>query len=551
MANFYRAIEDDQKYDDVCDIRRKVNRTNSNVLEAFSGLECHGKELYEWESSSKVYRDKFKKAKQCVQRRLTTMKRFSARSAANKTSRRKHIYPIQVAYAYGKDCLKKFATKKDQEKFRNSVNDLISKITETQPNISSYFEGSIEGSIRNRENAIVVQNILNREYYNDDRSKLIEIVREVGYNNLDEETRERYLSMLNEGFTRNTAEESDTDSESDSDTDSDTDNNNENNKRIKVIKKELKKRKAIPKSINTVKESVTFNITDLDALLQTNQFRITNEDKRKEMVKRIKEIAKLYADFLLLRTRLFLIEDIYKETFTNPDKLNVEVMSKISGLSGQPITKRTVKKEKIDAKYTDRLTAFNKRSKLGDNFLKLHSKLKEKFDEIAPTINSKLKTGDKQIDISLKGFYDKSLPTYLVNSVDRDLDSMNEADVNKYLNDRSELYGQRDAIRTINKEMIEMEQSMSNIQQRIQTLQRMLDNPGLASRKNVFESTKKRLEDLKTEEATLERVYLTKYNAKTNAIQDMLVELNKKYYNPYILQELLDEIIRMEAGSKK
>ncbi len=109
MADFYTAVENDQKYTDVCDIRKKSNRTNSNVFEAFSvGLECPGKELHEWESSSKQYRDKFKRAKQCVQRRLTTMKRFPARSTANKTSRKKHIYPIQVAYAYGKDCLNTF-----------------------------------------------------------------------------------------------------------------------------------------------------------------------------------------------------------------------------------------------------------------------------------------------------------------------------------------------------------------------------------------------------------------------------------------------------------
>ena len=68
---------------------------------------------------------------------------------------------------------------------------------------------------------------------------------------------------------------------------------------------------------------------NLNALLQSDKFKITNQDKRNEMIKRINEIAKLYGEYLLLRTRVFLIEDIYKETFTNPDRLNVEVMGKM------------------------------------------------------------------------------------------------------------------------------------------------------------------------------------------------------------------------------
>ena len=50
-------------------------------------------------------------------------------------------------------------------------------------------------------------------------------------------------------------------------------------------------------------------------------------------------------------------------------------------------------------------------------------------------------------------------------------------------------------------------------------------------------------------DADLAQGNIPKYNAKTDAIQDMLVELNKKYYNPYILQELLDEIIRLESDA--
>jgi hypothetical protein len=106
-SNFYIAYEDDAKYKDVCDYDKSKNTTNKDIIDAFSGLECPGTELHEWESDYDKYRKKFKKGKQCLQRRLTTMKKYPARSATNKESRKKHIYPITVAYSYAKDCLKK------------------------------------------------------------------------------------------------------------------------------------------------------------------------------------------------------------------------------------------------------------------------------------------------------------------------------------------------------------------------------------------------------------------------------------------------------------
>jgi hypothetical protein len=556
MADFYEAVEDEQKYTDVCDIRKKANRTNSNVFEAFSGLECPGKELHEWESSSKAYRDKFKKAKQCVQRRLTTMKRFPARSVANKTSRQKHIYPIQVAYTYGKDCLKKFATKKEQSAFEKSVNGLISKIAESQPNVANYFdEGSIEKSIRSRSDIDYVRAILDREYYDNEQLMIIDKMRNIGYNKLDNSDKELFLSILNEGFSRRNNMTENNLNNSDSDSDSDEDSDEESNNNIstsainysKSIRRNLKKRRQTTKKRNN-------NTINLNTLLQSDKFKITNDDKYDEMTKRIKEISKLYGDFLLVRTRVFLIEDTYKDAYLKPDILNTEVMDKLSGISGMALTKKTLKKGKINYKYTTQLELFNKRMRLGDNFLKLQKQLKGKLDEITNSIQTKLKSGNKNIDISLKSFYDDVLPTYLRNIVKKDISAINTNSKDKYKTDKSrleELYTDKSPIKIMNKEIAEMEDEMARNLQQQTVLQRMLDNPIFASRKNVIESTRMRLEDLKKTADKLDREYLVKYREKTELIESVLNELNAKYYNPYILLDLLNEVIRVESEGKK
>lgn len=550
MAEFYTAVENDQKYTDVCDIRKKANRTNTNVLEAFSGLECPGGELYEWESSSKVYRDKFKKAKQCVQRRLTTMKRFPARSTANKTSRKKHIYPIQVAYTYGKDCLKKFASKKDQAVFEKSVNGLISKISESQPNVTNYFnDGSIEESIKSRGDIEYVRAILDREYYDNDQLMIIDKMRNVGYNNLNNSDKELFLSILDEGFLRKNRtvnnlanENSDSDSDSDSESDENISTTVNYSKSIKTNLKKRRDSKKAPPKINTV-----------NALVLVDEFKITNDQKTKEMIKRVKDIAKLYGDFLLVRTRSFLIEDTYKDAYLKADVLNDEIMDKLSGMSGMSVSKKTLKKEKIDTKYATKLELFNKRMRLGDNFLKLQKQLKSKLDEITNSIQTKLKSGDKNIDTQLKSFYNDVLPVYLRNIVKKEISEINANSKDKYKADKlklEELYTDKSPIKIINREIPEIEREMAqNLQQQI-VLQRMLDNPLFASRKNVIETTRGRLEDLKKTGDRLDREYLAKYREKTELIEDVLNELNAKYYNPYILLDLLNEIIRVELEGK-
>ncbi len=154
MDEFYRAKEDDtQVYHRVCagDSDEIDEHTNASVAaapagmaRALSSLECKGETPSEWRKKRQEYVKKFTMAKKCLQRRLTTMKKYGATTSSEKTKRKEHIYPIQYAYAYGKGCLKKFASPAHQEAFKGSVNALIRTVsgTPSSANIKSYFSPS-------------------------------------------------------------------------------------------------------------------------------------------------------------------------------------------------------------------------------------------------------------------------------------------------------------------------------------------------------------------------------------------------------------------------
>lgn len=204
--SLFRVVFDDKKYTDVCQYVRPRNRQSNaeekrGVKDAFSGLQCKGDRVNEWnaESNKELYARTFKRAKECMQRRISTMKRFPARNANGKQARSRHIYPIELAYSYGKDCLKKFATKRQQDIFKNSTDALIDEISANNntKNVKSYFTPSIENSIRTRGTNAV--EILNKQYdYNAENWNLVNTVREAGnaWPSLPDETRVMYLSRF-------------------------------------------------------------------------------------------------------------------------------------------------------------------------------------------------------------------------------------------------------------------------------------------------------------------------------------------------------------------
>ena len=537
-SNFFKVEEDDSKYDDVCDIRKNKNRTPSDVIEAFSGLECPATELHEWESHSKQYKDKFKKAKQCIQRRISTMKRFPARTTTNKTSRKKHIYPIQVAYAYGQDCLKKFASKKDQDVFKKSVDSLIKEISKSQPNVQSYFEDGIENSILSRTNHI--SNILERKYYDPDRAALINKTRNVGYNMLNNDEKEQFFSIINEAISRNIKYKSEFNNNNESVSPSLLNNNKE--ELINIIKKEMKKRrKTKKKSITST--SYTVNMTNLNSILQSPKFKITNDYKRAEIIKRINEIIKMFKEKVLIDEKLYILEDIYYSTFERKNKLNMEILTKTAMI---PTTLKGIKQAGITAKNLDKFNAYQKRAKLGNDMFITHNKFREKLISLNDDILKKLNTGNSTIDASLNSFYINDLPQYILQEINNTISNLNDKDKIRLLSEKKDIYDIVSKIHKLNLSHIEYEKTLESNLLKQNKAQEMLLSPKIKSVPILIEKTKETLKTLKDDEIKLQKDVLHSYNDKTDAILEIYRQVNKKYDNPYIIKDRLETMIKRE-----
>ncbi len=125
----YEVQENNAPYVDVCKVGTSAkNRSEMDVLKAFSGLQCRGDSLDEWDSRKKFFKEKFTKGRQCLQRRITTMKYYGTNTENLRKTRRRHLFPIQVAYTYGRDCLRKFGTRADVGTFTRSVGDLFETV---------------------------------------------------------------------------------------------------------------------------------------------------------------------------------------------------------------------------------------------------------------------------------------------------------------------------------------------------------------------------------------------------------------------------------------
>jgi hypothetical protein len=286
----FRVQFDDDKYTDVCKYTRdKKGQTNAEekrgVKEAFSGLQCKGDRVNQWEaeSSKEVYRKTFKKAKECMQRRISTMKRFPARNLSGKQARIRHIYPIELAYSYGKDCLKRFATKEQQNLYRNSTNALIDEVSATNntKNVKSYFNPTIENSIRaKRSNAA---EILDKQYdYSPHNWNLINTVRSAGDNwaSLSNEQRTMYLSR----FYNTLAERPNV-------LEAIENANNENNKgpaAIETPKKRLRTLKRRAKRVPVSKPPPKVNNVFLTALEKDPEFQRRTEEEKLAFVETTK-----------------------------------------------------------------------------------------------------------------------------------------------------------------------------------------------------------------------------------------------------------------------
>jgi hypothetical protein len=357
-SDFFIAQEDTDSYDKTCDIRKKANRTNTNVIEAFSGLKCPGTKLHEWDFDKSDYISKFKKAKQCVQRRITKMREFPARTAANKTSRKKHIYPIQVAYAYGKDCLKKFATKSEQDAFKLSVDQLINKVSKTQKNIKGYFGKSIEDSIKTRPKNNSIRSILEESYYDKDKQDIIERARLIGYNALNNDAKERYQTIMNEGLPPNMNYKN----ENETNTETVINENLAILKPSKTLKRNFRKRhtaKRKPKSITAPK-----NIGNVNKALAEKRFEITTAAKREEIEAKKQELIKLYIEKSYIDQKMNMLKEVFNESTGKRNKINIEVYNAAMKMAGTKPSRKASKKAGISLSDLPKYEAADIRGKL-------------------------------------------------------------------------------------------------------------------------------------------------------------------------------------------
>jgi hypothetical protein len=176
--SLYEVVENNTSYKDVCD--RGSSSNAKKIRNAFSGLRCPAERLHEWNAQSKNYTKRFVRAKQCLQRRITRMKKFSAKTEQQKESRRKHIYPIEVAYTYGKNCARKIATQKNINDFTRSTNALIKHVSESQENITDIIPESLNAKIQANHRSLNA--IAKTPYYSPEQWNTINKYREGAIN---------------------------------------------------------------------------------------------------------------------------------------------------------------------------------------------------------------------------------------------------------------------------------------------------------------------------------------------------------------------------------
>jgi hypothetical protein len=153
-------------YENVC-----PDSTGSGLAIDYDNLRCKGERVPDWKRQKNAFKSKFNNARDCVQGRLMRMASYDSKTASNVAQRSSHIPPIQYAYTYAKDCLKKISDDpSDLTKFKDSAGGLLIHVATIKPDIvnSQAFGGTdIEASIM-RSNNNHLKQVLNKQYYSHD-----------------------------------------------------------------------------------------------------------------------------------------------------------------------------------------------------------------------------------------------------------------------------------------------------------------------------------------------------------------------------------------------
>lgn len=157
------------RYEEVC-----PRDNGGGVYEDYkSQLYCDGDDITSWRNNKNKFRSKYYQAKECALQRIERMKSYAATTPQEIRERRSHVFPIQTAYTFAKDCLRKIADSPvEMPYFSNEINNEINQAASQRPNIISpqvFGNRGIEQSIKHPD----LQQILNKTYYTPDAWNVI------------------------------------------------------------------------------------------------------------------------------------------------------------------------------------------------------------------------------------------------------------------------------------------------------------------------------------------------------------------------------------------
>lgn len=543
-------------YKEYCEVKNENTKkpTHTNVYESFSGLECPGDTLHNWDAYKLLYKKKFKKAKQCAQRRISTMKMFPAKTKENIEKRQSHIYPAQVAYAFAKNCSKKFATKKQRNAFENSFNKLIKSVATKQPNVQNYFGNSIENSILDYREQSRIRKLFDKQYYDNEQMNVINKYRELGYDNLSNVNKAAYESLRNQYNIRvNDNNEEVNNDEEENEEENEVDNEDEEKKEEEIkdktnntknTAKKNRRRGFKTKRKSKTKSIVVKNITDINTVLQTNDFEITENERRIEITKNIEEIIKLFRDKLILDEKATLLDSIYRESFERSNKLNLNVIKSLSLVQGIT-SKKALKSAALNDKLLIKSDLFSAKVKLSKDIDKTITSIDERVEKIIVKIEKILYTKNDSIAIPIQMFFAKKLTKFLLQLVNSEIKELSESDRLKSYAEMRNIYNLRDKIKKINEELFKAEFELEDNLIKQDKAKEMMASNRIKAVPTLLQKTKEKLQELKEKQATLDKSVINKYSDKINKIREITQYLSTKYDNPFILQSRLKYLISM------
>jgi hypothetical protein len=523
LNDFYKAKENNSKYDDVCNIRKKGERTNTNILNAFSGLECPGLELHNWNSKKKEYSEHFKKGKQCLQRRISTMKKFNAKTNKQKEARKKHMYPIQVAYAYAKNCTKKIASKKQQKNFENSVDTLIKKMGELKPDIKEYFGNSIEKSIRRRGESNSIKKILDKRYYSNEQINVINKVRRgETLNGMDKVL---YNSLFEQGFSYSPKPARVVEAVVGNNEEVEEEEEDKKVEEEQVVT--YKKQRNIKR--RTVKKPAE-NKRNINTILKEEGFEITNSEKVNALKLTLEKINDLFKQLYLVNIRYSLFVLISKNN-TYDDFIYKYVQKRLEEISH--LKKSNSKKLEKEEKYKE----YFKRQDLVDEINKTLDILERKQGQLHKQIDVARETGTKYIDDQVKIYIDKNINEVLLELIETELDSLNNSEYDKYY----------DEFLLIDKNIIEFNTVNTDLNTKTEELELIMKKISKTNELAKIIAVAKRAAEEKTKLTEqyniLEKEYIIIYKHLTDIIRELIKLINKSYTNPYYMFDYIDILV--------